>query len=54
MNKPAAFFLQLIGLIIAMAGAGNGSWFWGLFGVALIVVGGIGVRRRIKQDRTTA
>lgn len=49
MTKPAAIFLQLIGLIVAMVGIGQQSWTISLIGAALIIWGGYAIRQRIKK-----
>jgi type IV secretory pathway TrbD component len=54
LTKPAAAGAQILGVIITLYGVGDGSWFWGLFGVALFILGGAATRQRIKQDQQRA
>lgn len=52
MSKPAAFFLQFIGLCVLVAGwlatpmdAANIG-----IGITLVIVGGVGYRRRVRRQ----
>ena len=49
MTKPAAWFLQLVGLVALLFGIANASTPLIVFAIALIAVGGWGIRKRIKS-----
>lgn len=49
MTKPAAFVLQLIGVLVILAAIGSQSWIVGILGGLLVIAGGIGVRRRMRD-----
>lgn len=49
MTKPAAWFLQLVGLIALILGIANASTPLIVISIALIVLGGWGIRKRIKS-----
>ena len=49
MTKPAAWFFQLVGLIALILGIANASTPLIVISIALIVLGGWGIRKRIKS-----
>lgn len=54
MTKPAAVFLQLIGVVMILYGfteAAQGGSYWPIWvGLALLVWGGISIRQRIDRE----
>lgn len=51
MTRPAAVFLQLTGLVVALIGGANGQWVVIGIGVALVIWGGIARRKRIREQQ---
>lgn len=48
MTKPAAVFMQILGVVVALGGIGAESWTIGLIGAALFIWGGVAIRKRLK------
>lgn len=49
MTKPLAFVLQLTGFCMLLTAIIKVSVLTGVGGVVLMVIGGVGIRRRIKK-----
>lgn len=50
MTKPAATFMQLLGLLGVLWGIGEQSWVISGIGIGLLIWGGAAVRKRIEAD----
>ena len=52
MSKPLIFVLQFAGAIMMLLGFGGGQAGVGIAGLALVVIGGLAFRSRVKQPKT--
>lgn len=48
MSRPLILFLQLVGFFVFIFGLSSESFSWGAVGILMIIVGGIGRRKRFK------
>lgn len=51
MSKPLCWFLQLFGLILIMSGWGVQNYVTLFIGLAMALIGAMGIRERIKADQ---